>query len=54
MEDLSLLLVLHNEEELGVGDSAVLVNIELGNAPLSLGLLVPSKAARDDGEHLVL
>lgn len=54
MEDLSLLLVLHDEEELGVGDSAVLVDVELGDTPLSLGLLVPGEAAGDDCEHLVL
>merc|ERR1712222_280967 len=47
------LLVLHDEQELGIGDAAVLVNVELGNAPLSLGLLVPCEAAGDDGEHLV-
>merc|ERR1719376_310094 len=47
------LLVLHDEKELRVANFAVLVNIELGNAPLSLGLLVPCEAAGDDGEHLV-
>ena len=54
MADLRLsLLVLHDEQELGVGDASIFVNVELGNAPLSLGLLVPCEAAGDDGEHLV-
>merc|ERR1719234_2432958 len=47
------LLVLHDEEELRVADFAILVNVELGNAPLSLGLLVPCEAAGDDSEHLI-
>merc|ERR1719234_978707 len=41
------------EEELRVADLAILINVELGNAPLSLGLLVPCEAAGDDDEHLV-
>ena len=54
VEDLSLgLLVLHNQEELGVGNTSILVDVELGNALLSLGLLVPGEAAGDDGKHLV-